>query len=30
MRALVTGGAGFVGSNLIKKLLEGYDNRITS
>ena len=30
MRALVTGGAGFVGSNLIKKLLEGYDNRIVS
>ena len=30
MRALVTGGAGFVGSNLIKRLLEGYDNRITS
>tara|TARA_B100000287_G_C20488270_1_gene723977 strand:- start:115 stop:960 length:846 start_codon:yes stop_codon:yes gene_type:complete len=30
MRALVTGGAGFVGSNLIKRLLEGYDNRIVS
>jgi UDP-glucose 4-epimerase len=30
MRALVTGGAGFVGSNLIKRLLEGYDNRVTS
>ena len=30
MRALVTGGAGFVGSNLIKRLLEGYDNRIIS
>ena len=30
MRALVTGGVGFIGSNLIKRLLEGYDNRITS
>tara|TARA_Y100000590_G_scaffold456933_1_gene608516 strand:- start:1858 stop:2724 length:867 start_codon:yes stop_codon:yes gene_type:complete len=30
MKCLVTGGAGFVGSNLIKRLLEGYDNRITS
>ena len=30
MRALVTGGAGFVGTNLIKRLLEGYDNRVTS
>ena len=30
MRALVTGGVGFVGSNLIKRLLEGYDNRIVS
>ena len=30
MRALVTGGAGFIGSNLIKRLLEGYDNRIIS
>ena len=30
MKCLVTGGAGFVGSNLIKRLLEGYDNRIIS
>ena len=30
MRALVTGGTGFVGTNLIKQLLKGYDNRITS
>ena len=30
MKSLVTGGAGFIGSNLIKRLLEGYDNRITS
>jgi len=30
MKCLVTGGVGFVGSNLIKRLLEGYDNRVTS
>ena len=30
MKCLVTGGVGFVGTNLIKKLLEGYDNRVTS
>ena len=30
MQALVTGGAGFVGTNLIKRLLKGYDNRVTS
>ena len=30
MRTLVTGGAGFIGANLIKRLLEGYDNRVTS
>ena len=30
MRALVTGGAGFIGANLIKRLLEVYDNRVVS
>jgi len=30
MRALVTGGTGFVGTNLIKQLLKVYDNRVTS
>ena len=30
MKCLVTGGAGFVGTNLIKRLLEEYDNRVTS
>ena len=30
MRYLVTGGAGFVGTNLIKRLLKVYDNRVVS
>tara|TARA_Y100001963_G_scaffold146731_1_gene222087 strand:+ start:303 stop:1160 length:858 start_codon:yes stop_codon:yes gene_type:complete len=30
MRALVTGGTGFIGTNLIKQLLKVYDNRVTS
>ena len=30
MRALVTGGVGFVGTNLIKRLLKVYDNRVVS
>ena len=30
MRYLVTGGAGFVGTNLINRLLKVYDNRVVS